>query len=272
MANPNPSRITDEMWWMWTQARSFIPGVRLGGIWASKPGYHNTVSANSSSNYSVRLSLDRTSPRDKARALDLTMSDAAMRKYTQRLLDAAARRDPRLRGVREFYGTVNGRTVVGRIKDSEAGAWRSSTSDTSHLWHIHISIFTAYCDNQTALADVMSVLSGGTTSEGDDPMLGLKKGDSGKQVTALQAVLTRAGFTVAKDGDYGAKTAAALLALRKSEGSAATDGNEVTPDAYAQLLSALAAHQAGGKEGPKGDPGPRASGLYELRPVDAEAK
>lgn len=275
-ANPNPSRITSAMWWMWTEAKAVIPGVRLGGIWAAKPGYHNTVNANSSGNYSVQLTLDRVSPKDKARALDLTMSAAEMRLRTQRLLDAAARRDPRLRAVREFYGTVDGRRVSGRIKDSATGAWRSSTSDSSHLWHIHLSIFTAYCDDQAALAGVISVLSGGTTTEGDDMgHLNLEKGDSGDRVEALQIDLDYAGFPVPIDGEYGAKTAAAVLKMRKWMGSTATDGNAMTPYATSQLGRAVARREAlaaakdvAGKEGPKGDPGPRAGGLYQLTPVD----
>ncbi|WP_052305064.1 peptidoglycan-binding domain-containing protein [Stackebrandtia nassauensis] len=74
-------------------------------------------------------------------------------------------------------------------------------------------------------------------------MIGLRKGDSGERVKGLQAVLERAGFKVTVDGDYGPKTAAALLACRKSMGSTADDGNSVTGYAYAQLLTALARKQ-----------------------------
>lgn len=249
-ANPNPSRITDEMWWMWTEAQAAIPGVRLGGIWAAKSGYHNTVDNNQSTwpgNYSIRLRLDLDGPQTKARALDLTMSAAEMAKRTQRLLDAAARRDPRLRAVREFYGTTNGRSVVGRIKDSATGAWRSSTSDSSHLWHIHVSIFTKHCNDRTALADVMSVLSGGTTTnEGDDDMghLNLEEDDSGDRVEALQIDLGYAGFPVPIDGEYGAKTSAAVLAMRKWMGSTAADGTKMTPYATGQLGRAVARREA----------------------------
>lgn len=149
--------------------------------------------------------------------------------------------------------------IFNRRITSRSNGWRwvAYNGSNPHTAHMHVSVGRGADGYSTGPYDDTTpwgIASTGSTS-GGDPMLGLKKGDSGTRVKALQAVLTRAGFTVAKDGDYGTKTAAALLALRKSEGSSATDGNEVTPDAYAQLFSALAAHQAGGKEGPKGDPG-----------------
>ena len=171
-ANPNPTYITDSEWHLWEMSTTFIPGVRLGGIYANKSGYHNTVNANKVSwpgNYSIRLPLDLTEPSGKARALDLTMSDAEMTKRTGYLKAAALHPDDdRLGCMREFYGTLNGTTVYGLTHDSENAAWRSSTSDTSHLWHIHLSFFTKYCDDWDAapgvygLAGVASVLSGQT--------------------------------------------------------------------------------------------------------------
>src|SRR5690606_41369431 len=51
------------------------------------------------------------------RSIDWTMSDADMRTYARRLVDAADRNDIRMRGVREFYGTVDSRNVIGRIRN-----------------------------------------------------------------------------------------------------------------------------------------------------------
>lgn len=162
--NPNPARISGPEWQLWERAKEIITGVRLGGIFASKSGYHNTVDANRSrwpGNYSIRFALDtQHGPSDKARAIDLTMSDVQMRAYTRRLANAAAAEDPRMRPVREFYGTVDSQVVTGRIRDSDGGAYRSSTSDSSHLWHIHVSFWAAYCADWTALSGVADILAG----------------------------------------------------------------------------------------------------------------
>lgn len=163
MAGGSPF-ISDAMWALWQQCVTFIPGVRLGGIYANKSGYHNTVDANQLSwpgDYSIQLSYDLKKPHDKARAIDLTMDDANMRQrtgYMQR--SALDPRDDRLRHLREFYGTLNSVTVYGLIKDSPDGPWRAASSDTSHLWHVHASVFTEFVNDTTAMAAHASVLSG----------------------------------------------------------------------------------------------------------------
>jgi len=233
-ANPNRTYITDAMWWLWLACHGFIPGVRLGGIYADKKGYHNTVFANLSKwpgNYSVRHAIDRRDPKDKARAIDLTMNDTWMRTITRRLLDGAARRDPRMRCVKEFYGTLDGRTVVGRIKDSEDGAYRSASSDTSHTWHVHIGILTPYAGDRKALEGLASLLSGESledwfkrawgTDAGKLPVAGLpaptlREGAEGPAVLALQVYLNgviNAGLV--EDGDFGPATTAAVRELQR---------------------------------------------------------
>ena len=169
MTNPNPSVIPQAIWQLWLLSEQIIPGVRLGGVYAPKSGYHNTVNANKVSwpgNYSIRLPLDLTQPANMARALDLTMDDAQMRLRTGYLRASALDpQDTRLDCLREFYGTLNNQTVYGLIKDNENGPWLSSTSDSSHLWHIHLSFFTDFCDNWTMVAPVASVLSGQSYSD-----------------------------------------------------------------------------------------------------------
>jgi hypothetical protein len=173
--NPNPSLITDEMWWLWLHMAGIIPGVRLGGIYAFKPGYHSKVldnQANWPKDYSIRLPLDLTQPDDKARAIDFTMSTAEMILRTGYLKAAAEHPDDdRLYGLREFIGTLDGVTVLRMYKNTIDGPWFYSTSDLSHTWHNHDSFFTEFCDDMKAMQAFASAFSGQSWEdwiEGDD--------------------------------------------------------------------------------------------------------
>lgn len=168
-ANPNPFRITTELWWAWEESKKIIPGVRYGGTYTPKRYYHSSVEENLARwapNYSIRMNLDlKGGNKTKGRAIDLTMSDEQMRKRTRLLRDSALDpNDGRLFGMREFYGTIDGRNVYGLIKDDEDGPWRSASSDSSHLWHIHAAWFAAMIANAKALAGFISVISGESLS------------------------------------------------------------------------------------------------------------
>lgn len=242
-ANPNPSRITGAMWRLWEGSEDALPGVRLGGIYAPKPHYHSSVNENLSrwpSSYSVRLAIDKRAPRDKARAIDLTLSSAQMKVVTGRLRDAANRRDPRLKAVREFYGTLDGRTVYGRIKDSETGNWRSSSADSSHTWHVHISIFTPYVDDWNALADVLAVVAGadGSTPWGGDMFLPVH-GDENEGVRFWQRMLTFIGEKLPQygaDGEYGDEVAAAVKSFWKKRTGQDYHGRRITSHVALELF------------------------------------
>lgn len=92
---------------------------------------------------------------------------------------------------------------------------------------------------------------GGSASE-EDPLLGLKKGDKGERVKALQEMIGAAGQREAlgkwgADGDYGDATAEALRRVRLSVGSQAAKekgaGDRVDPWAFQQLHTAIARNQ-----------------------------
>jgi hypothetical protein len=234
MVNPDPAKITDPMWRLWTDRPNST--WLLSGIYADKKGYHNTVNANLKNwpgTYSIETSLDLVKfNRDKARAIDLTMSDFEMVKWTTRMRNSALNpADNRLMAVREFYGTLDNTNVFGLIKDSTTGVWRRSSADATHLWHGHVSIFTSFVNNWTMLAPLLSVWSGETFFQWKEKDLDMfcQQGDSGEIVKYWQSVHNTCRETVTPpapeivvDGTYGAETSAAFKDFVHKQGGQPT--------------------------------------------------
>ena len=159
------SYITDAYYYLIDQLLALEPGSQNGGVYANKPGYHNSRSQNSSTNYSV---VDRPpddgGPSTVASAIDWTFPEAQrgdysrISIYTSRLLASAKDpNDPRLNGWREFYGQSDW--------DSNVEGWDcrygySVTSDSSHLWHIHLSESRDKTQSHDNKNQLLSVLRG----------------------------------------------------------------------------------------------------------------
>jgi hypothetical protein len=128
----------------------------------------------------------------------------------------------------------------------------------AHATHVHVSVGNGPDGRSTSNYDSTAtwyITGGGNNTMGDD-MIGLKFGDESEEVLGLQYILSDAGFDPGeKDRKYGPKVAASVLALRKSLGSSAKDGNEITGTAYAQIFRALVKNQAKGIKGDPGAPG-----------------
>jgi hypothetical protein len=250
MKNPDPARITDEMWKLWESRPN--PAWLLSGIYANKKGYHNTVTANMKlwpGNYSIKLALDLKGPRDKARAIDLTMTESEMIRWTTHMRDSAMNpADHRLAAVKEFYGTLNGKTVYGLKKDSLDGPWESSSADDTHLWHGHTSIFTFFVNQWKALAPILSVWAGQSLTEWKTEDMLVRQGDSGENVKYWQYIhntvrntMTPAAPELKIDGDYGATTAKAFAFFAHKEGATeAYKGEAVTYWVAVRYLKKLA--------------------------------
>lgn len=217
------------MWKLWDLRPN--PDWKLSGFYADKKGYHNTVRHNQTDwpgNYSIRLELDlKHGNLDKERAIDITMSTSEMIKWTKSMKESALDpRDDRLRAVREFYGTLDGKTVYGLIKDDEDGPWRVSEADDTHLWHGHTSIFSAFVNNWVVLSPLLSVWSHETFDDWNGQVM-IAKGDSGEDVKYWQYVhnwvyATSPGIPeIDVDGEYGPATVAAFTAFAKANGSGA---------------------------------------------------
>lgn len=172
-ANPSPARISAPLWSLWLRFDAAEPTALLGGILALKAGYHSYRSRLPGTDYSSGrdVAADKQGSAELASAIDLTMSTAAMIRYTGRLDKAARARDPRLytdRGpiLREFIGTLDGRTVYcyvlvgGKPLGVGADAGPDPGRDKSHLWHLHISIIRRFAADAAALDGLLSVLLG----------------------------------------------------------------------------------------------------------------
>lgn len=177
LPNPNPTRISDAEWRLWCEIVRRIGSARLGGIYANKAGYHNYRAALPANDYSVEdVAADRRGPSNCASAEDISLSDEDMRTVTGRLDHAARARDIRLytaRGpvLREFIGTKDSSTVYcyvlvgGRALGVGADAGPDPGRDSSHLWHVHLSIIREFCNDRVALDGVLSVMIGESLSD-----------------------------------------------------------------------------------------------------------
>lgn len=238
----------DAVYSVYFHVKARTPSARYGGAYVRKPGFHASVEDNLASwpdNYSIREAINRREPRKVTRALDITLSDADMRTLTRRLADAVKANDPRLEGLREFFGTLDGRTVYGRAHRGPDTDWYTASADSSHLWHIHLSFFTPYADDWAALAAIVSVLIGqsladylaGGTMEQNLP----RHGDKGTWVGFFQRLVIDRGATLPKygvDNGYGDEFASALRWWWKNvvKGSGTYDGRIITSDVARHLM------------------------------------
>ena len=104
--------------------------------------------------YTVQSGLTATQTRHIAGFDFSPGSTAAMRAQTQRLIDAM--RAGRLDEVREVYGTVDGKTVTGWNNQEN----RYATSDSSHLWHWHISIDRRRLTDRALMERILAIALG----------------------------------------------------------------------------------------------------------------
>jgi hypothetical protein len=163
--------ITDAMSYLWDGLAKLAPGSQCGGVYANKPGYHNTRAQNAPGNYSVVDAEDRAGPPDKAAAIDWTFPEAQsgdysrISVYTQRLLTSARDpADPRLDGWREFYGNADWDTYV---EGYDCRYNVDASSDSSHLWHLHLSEDRDKVDSFENKDNLLSVLRGESVQEWD---------------------------------------------------------------------------------------------------------
>ncbi|WP_328339563.1 hypothetical protein [Micromonospora sp. NBC_00421] len=107
-------------------------------------------------------------------------SAAAMIAQCKRIL--AAMKAGKLDEVREFYGNVDGDQVVDgwdNVRDQAA------SSDSSHLWHWHLSLDRRHCRNRQLMERILAIALG-TPEEAPD-----MTPEQGKQLDRIETMLKR---------------------------------------------------------------------------------
>lgn len=202
-ANPNPTHITEAMWWFIEEWERLEPATVYAGSWGDfKPGYHAdwyTLKHHSGwqNDYSVQLADDQVpAPHPNEHmgaAVDITFPSAqsgnytSIRKYSDRIRAAWKARDPRLKGWRE---------VLCNSSDGDSGAdgydfvsWSERTPDDTHKWHIHFSCLRKFVNVLDVFKAMMSILRGETLAQW------LAKGDE-----MPKAIYTTKGYWICQAG------------------------------------------------------------------------
>jgi len=168
-------------------------------------GYHRSrewilnsaFSAYGADDYSIRQALDKAGDPRWLSAIDFQTAGGVPELITVcRRLDAAVRAD-RLPQLREWYGNVDGDKVVDGWDNV---ADRAASSDTSHLWHLHMSFFRGRVnDDHTTLYEVLIGDDMPTAREVVFELLTTKLGSTGPTVAvAWQETYGRTGALTAE--------------------------------------------------------------------------
>lgn len=155
---------------------------KIGGVVGDAnhgSGYHLSRDAlkarGLTGDYSIQCPADKRGPGNAASAIDITFGSLAeLVTVTKRLRAACEAKDPRVEPLREHIGTIDGKNVCGYNRVATGSGSRSRVgwtstgfSDKSHLWHAHLSVLRAYCDDVNSirgLAEVVAGVKSGTLS------------------------------------------------------------------------------------------------------------
>lgn len=129
------------------------------------------------------------------------------------------------------------RRIWSKAKNDQG--WRAYGGSNPHTRHMHVSAGVGSDGQSTGPYD--DTTSWGIEEAFGGDLIGLQRGDRGERVKGLQGTLRLAGYDPgAVDGNYGSKTATAVLRMRRAQGSEVDDGDNFTGWAYAQLMQAMA--------------------------------
>ncbi len=150
--------------WLFAEWKKAAPSAQLSGIVGDSAhtfGYHRARNVLGGGDSSVQQADDRAGDGWAASAIDVTMSDSDMRLVTGRFNRAFQARDPRMAYVAEVGGTLDSNnTYTMYVYSGGTGAW-----DSTHLWHVHVSIRRRYATSMDAMKAILSIVKGETVEQ-----------------------------------------------------------------------------------------------------------
>lgn len=225
-------------------------------------GYHRGRNHVGPADYSVVLQADKGGGGEAAAALDVKLNAADMKLATGRLMAACRSNDPRVAPLREFFGTLDGQRVTGWDRHDPASRADDSytTSDDSHLWHVHLSFYRSQVASSVVLG-VADVINGvplpvselhlrypwpafmpaghyfGLES-GPDESHGGRYASERPAVLLVQHRLAQLGYSPGTvDGHFGPATKAAVAKWQHAHAPGTTRYGEVWSDDWKRLFT-----------------------------------
>ena len=132
-------------------------------------GRHRSANWDRQSRYCTNRSYGTTDARDHAgdqnwyRAVDIGIQGDTLHAACHRIDDAV--RAGKLPEVAEWFGTFDGQTVVGWYEG------HPSSSDSSHLYHMHVGVWTQFADDFQVMQRIYGVITGTTPAPQEDDMI-----------------------------------------------------------------------------------------------------
>lgn len=172
LPNPNPTRISEPMWWYVNACAGLTPtsfARENGGIWYRKGGSHSDtkwLKVNRPNDYSLRGAKQAIYDwrGNFGRAWDWTFPSAQAGNwseigvYSRRFETAWRTNDPRKYMLFEVLcQTPEDKQPEGFVFYPTKGF---RVPDSTHEWHIHLGVLTEFIDSWTAFEDLLSLTSG----------------------------------------------------------------------------------------------------------------
>lgn len=135
-------------------------------------GYHisreDLIKHGQRGDYSIQCPADKRGPSNLAAGVDITFGSLSELETVHRRLKVACEgKDPRIEPLREHIGTLDGKHVSGYNRVATGSGTRSHVgwvptgfSDSSHLWHEHLSFLRDRVEDVNAVRGVAEVMCG----------------------------------------------------------------------------------------------------------------